>query len=137
MMHGAFRFEDDALEYLRLLDPADHESHVCIATGLEDLIEVLGMIHYRVTDDDLYFEYIGVRKACWYRDIGRRMVTEVVTHPACIALRRIHFTSCSEAGDALVRHLEWVRDHVPRLCGTPFVLDVQTHAPATAGGGRQ
>lgn len=119
---GALRFEADALEHLRLLDPGDHESRFCIATGPEDLIAVLGVIHYRVSDDDLYFEYIRVREACRYRGIGRRMLTEVVTHPACIGLARIHFTSGSQGGDAMLRHLQWLRDKVPRLCGTSFAV---------------
>lgn len=125
MMYGALRFEDDALKHIRLLHPRDCESRFCIATGLEDLIEVLGMIHYRVTYDDLYFEYIRVREAYWCRGIGKKMITEVVTHPTCICLRRIHFTSISNAGDALVRHLEWLRGNVQHLCGTQFELDAK------------
>lgn len=133
MRHGALRFEDDALKYIRLLQPTDYASYFCIATRLEDLIEVLGVTHYRVTDDDLFFEFIRVREAYRHRDIGRKMVTEVVTHPSCICLSRIHFTSVSEGGDALVHHLEWLRDNVQRLCGTPFALDETRGLPIGAG----
>lgn len=123
LLHGALRFEDDVLKHLRQLPPSDGESHVCIATQPDDLIEVLGVIHYRLTDADLFFEYIRVREAYRCRDIGRKMITEVVTHPACISLPRIHMVWIAEGGNALVRHLEWLRDNVPRLCGTPFELD--------------
>lgn len=125
LRHGALRFEEDALKHLRLLQPTDHASRFCIATRPEDLIEVLGVTHYRVTDDDLFFEYIGVREAYRCRGIGRKMLTEVVTHPTCIGLPRIHFAAVSEGGDALIRHLEWLRDNVQRLCGTPFALDAK------------
>lgn len=122
MRHGALRFEDDALKHLRLLQPTDQESRFCIATRSDDLIEVLGVTRYRVTDNDLFFEYIRVREAYRWRGIGRKMLTEVVTHPSCIALPRIHFISVSAGGDALLRHLEWLRDNVQRLCGTPFAV---------------
>lgn len=125
MRHGALQFEDDVLKHIRLLQPTDYESRFCIATRPEDLIEVLGVTHYRVTDDDLFFEYIRVREAYRYRDIGRKMLTEVVTHPTCIGLPRIHFTPVSKGGEALLRHLEWLRDNVQRLCGKPFALDAK------------
>lgn len=123
--HGALRFEDDALKYLRSLPPTDPASRFCIATQPEDLIEVLGVTHYRVTDDDLYFEYIRVRAGYRQRGIARKMLTEVVTHPACIALPRIHFSAVSQGGEALLRHLEWLRDKVQRPCGTHFALAAQ------------
>lgn len=123
LQQGALRFEDSALKHIRGLRADDFESRFCIATRLEDLIEVIGLIHYRLTFDDLYFEYIRVREAYRSRDIERRMLTEVVTHPACIGRRRLHFSAMAKGGDAWLRHLEWLRDNVQRLCGTSFVVD--------------
>lgn len=125
MKHGALRFEDDALKYLSSLPPIDDASRFCIATQLEDLIEVVGVIHYRVTDADLFFESIRVRETHRRRGIAHKMLTEVVNHPACSALPRIHFTSPSQEGNALLRHLEWLRDSAQRPCGTPFVLETK------------
>jgi ribosomal protein S18 acetylase RimI-like enzyme len=128
LRHGALRFEDDAFQHIRSLHPKDRESHFCLATRPDDLIEVVGMIHYRVTCDDLYFEYIRVRKAYRLRDVARRMITEVVTHPACIGLRRIHWAAGEKGSAALIQHLERLRSHVQGLSGTTFELTV-VHTP--------
>lgn len=125
LAHGALRFEAAALSHIRWLSPADAESHFCLATLADDPIEVIGMLHYRVTYDDLYFEYIHVREACRRHGIGRQMITDVVMHPTCIGISRIHWTAGTDGGDALIRHLEWLRDNVRRLCGTPFQLDAK------------
>lgn len=119
------RFEDEAREYLSTLQPTDHPSHFCIATRPEDFIEVIGLIHYRVTDADLFFEYIRVRESCRQRGIARKMLTEVVNHPACLGIPRLHFSPESKQGNALLRHLEGLRDSVERPCGTPFVLETK------------
>lgn len=122
--HGALRFENEVARYLQQLAATDRESRFCLATGAEDPIEVIGVLHYRVADDDLYFDYIRVREAYWQRGIGRRMVTEVLTHPTCIRLSRVHWGVGAAGGEGLIRHLEWARENVRRLCGTPFQLKV-------------
>lgn len=125
LTHGALRIEAAALSHIRWLSPADAESHFCLATLADEPIEVIGVIHYRVTYDDLYFEYIRVREAYRHHGIGRQMITDVVMHPTCIGISRIHWTAGTDGGDALIRHLEWLRDNVRRLCGTPFKLDAK------------
>lgn len=124
LRHGALRFENDALQHIRLLHPKDRESHFCLATRPDDLIEVVGMIHYRVICDDLHFEHIRVRKSYRQREIGRRMITEVVTHPVCIGIRRIHWRAGAKGCEALTHHLERLRDPVQGLSGTTFELKV-------------
>lgn len=124
LRHGALRLENAALQHIGLLHPTDRASHFCLATRPDDLIEVVGIIHYRVTFDDLYFEYIRVRKPYRQRDVGRRMITEVVTHPACIGLRRIHWAAGAKGSEALIHHLECLRDHGQDLSGTTFELKV-------------
>lgn len=122
--HGALRFENEVVQYLQQLAAIDRESRFCLATTAEDPIEVVGVLHYRVADDDLYFDYIRVREAYWQRGVGRRMVTEVLTHPTCIRLSRVHWGVGPAGGEGLIRHLEWARENVRRLCGTPFQLVV-------------
>jgi len=120
----ALRFDAEAQAYLNALQAADDESFFCLATNTDDAIEVIGMTHYRLTGDDLYFEHVAVREAFRQREVGRRMLTEVVSHPTCLRVGRIHWSCPAEDGSGLVRHLAWLRDHTPRLCGTSFALVV-------------
>jgi GNAT superfamily N-acetyltransferase len=137
LLHGALRLEPAAVRHIRLLRPTDDESHFCLATLADAPIAVLGLVHYRVTYDDLYFAYIRVREAYRHRGIGRRMLSEVVAHPTCIHLSRLHWAAGTNGGEALIRHLEWLRDNGRRLCGTPFQLIVDPACrPATSSSDR-
>lgn len=120
--HGALRFDAAANAYLASLAASDPASHFCIATVADDPIAVVGLLHYRLAPDDLNLVRIMVRADSRRRAIGRRMITEVVSHPICIQLSRVHWPAVAGECAGLIRHLEWLRDNVRRLCGTPFEL---------------
>jgi hypothetical protein len=120
--HGALRFDADASAYLASLAASEPASHFCIATMADDPIAVVGLLHYRLAPDDLHFVRILVQADCQLRAIGRRMITEVVSHPTCIQVSRIHWPAAEGECAGLISHLQWLRDNVRRLCGTPFVL---------------
>ncbi|HEX6735944.1 MAG TPA: GNAT family N-acetyltransferase [Azonexus sp.] len=129
LLHGALRFEAVACDYLRSVPPADRSARFCLATRIDEPIEVLGLLQYRVGRDDLYFDYVRVRESCRQRGIGRHMVTEVVMHPTCLQLGRLHWMAGGNGCETLIRHLEHLRDHGRRLCGTSFrVLRGKTSA---------
>lgn len=130
--HGALRFEPAVLAHWRHLTLADDSRHCCLATLADNPIEVVGALLYRIADDDLYFDYIRVRRSCRRQGIGRRMLSAVVTHPTCIHLGRLHWLAEGSDCQGLIRHLEWLRDHGRRLCGTSFRL-LRGKSPALAG----
>ena len=138
--HGALRFDTAASAYLATLAPDEPASHFCLATAVDDPIAVVGLLHYHLQPDDLHFLAILVRADCRRRGIARRMIDEVVTHPTCIHVARLHWPADSGPCGGLIRHLEWLRDNVRRLCGTSFrVLRARpvpaVGSPAPAAGG--
>lgn len=122
--HGALRFEPEVLDHLRCLPATDASLHFCLATFADSPIDVVGMLQYRLAANDLHFEYIRVRESCRRHGIGRHLLTEVVTHPTCIHLARLHWMAETAGCEPLVQHLEWLRNNVRRRCGTRFRLIV-------------
>jgi GNAT superfamily N-acetyltransferase len=134
--HGALRFDAAASAYLASLVASEPASHFCIATVADDPIAVAGLLHYRLAPDDLHFVHILVRDDCRRRGIGRRMIAEVVLHPTCIQLSRVHWPAVTGECAGLLHHLEWLRDNVRRLCGTPFELLIDRPERANSVGER-
>lgn len=120
--HGALRFTAAADAYLATVAPNDRMSRFCLATGRDDPIAVVGLLHYRQGADDLHFIRLIVNDECRGSDLGRRMITEVVTHPTCMHLSRIYWPVSAADSDDPVHHLERLRDFGQRLCGTTFKL---------------
>lgn len=126
LQHDALRMEPDFVCDTEWFQP--HPSiRACIATPASDPRTVVGMTIYRLEDEALHFASVRVSEAYRRQGVAKRLLAEVIKHPANMLVRRIIWPATSAGGEALIRHLRWLGSHADRICGTGFTVEVEAH----------